>query len=80
MTDTTERKHKKGGRTPEDILLNAIGPYLESIGWRALVAGVDRVQQEAGSLKYNYELVIKFTGSKIPDPPNPAKKGSYHER
>lgn len=46
-----------------DALLYAARDYLQEMGWTALVASVDRIQQDRHGQKGNYELVIKFTGA-----------------
>jgi len=46
-------------------MVKAICDYMEEKGWQILVIGSSRVQQEINALKYNFELVFRFTGKKI---------------
>ena len=46
----------------EEKALGAIGEYLKSVGWKPLVIGFDSIEQ--GNLKYNFRLIVKFTGKK----------------
>lgn len=46
----------------EDKLLEDIGRYLESKGWKAVVIGFKGISP--GERKYNYSLIIDFTGKK----------------
>lgn len=41
-----------------------VAAYLESVGWSVMVIGPGHVQQQPGAYKFNYELVIPFTGNK----------------
>lgn len=56
---------KKRPATPFDRLAVAIGAYLETIGWRAIVVGNPRVQQQPTEREFNYEFVVRFTGGKV---------------
>jgi len=53
----------------EDIaftkMANSICNYLKLKGWEIIVIGDTRIQQPIGSLKYNFELIFRFTGKKI---------------
>jgi len=42
----------------------AVGDYLKSLGWTALVVGSPRIQQQPGDREFNYEFVVRFTGGK----------------
>lgn len=58
-----------GVRTPEveaafSALATAVGAYLTSIGWSALVVGNPRVQQQPLARPMNFEFVVQFTGGK----------------
>lgn len=55
-------------RDPFGRLTQEINRYLETVGWRALVIGNARIQQQAGERKFNYEFVVRFTGGKKKDP------------
>ena len=48
-----------------DRFLSEVCRYLESKGWKVLVAGGCRIEKPIGSLEYNYELVVRFIGGKI---------------
>ena len=60
------KKNKK--KRLEEKAIDACAAYLRSIGWEPLVAGFDSIEQ--GSLKYNFRLVLGFTGKKK-DKPSP---------
>jgi hypothetical protein len=45
-------------------LADAIGAYLEAVGWKALVVGHPRIQQQPGERAMNYEFVVRFTGGR----------------
>jgi hypothetical protein len=45
-------------------LADAVGVYLAAVGWRALLVGNPRVEQQPGDRQFNYEFVVRFTGSK----------------
>ncbi len=45
-----------------DKLVDAMADYLRAEGWNPLVAGGIRIEQPIGNVRYNYELVIPFTG------------------
>ena len=47
----------------EKKLLEDIGKYLKNKGWKALIIGFEGISQR--ELKYNYSLIINFTGKKI---------------
>ena len=59
-----KNKIKKVKPNSFDIVAVAIAKYMREKGWSVLVIGEPRVQQSAGSLKYNFELVFRFTGKK----------------
>lgn len=74
MTDEPLSKRAKARltrirRDPFGRLTQEIGRYLETVGWRAIVIGHARVQQQAGERQFNYEFVVKFTGGKKKDAP-----------
>lgn len=48
-------------------MADAIGTYLKTVGWSALVVGNPRVQQQPGEREFNYEFVVRFTGGKKKD-------------
>ncbi len=52
---------------------DALGVYLETLGWRAIVVGSPRVQQQPGERDFNYEFVVRFTGGKIGLPTTPER-------
>ncbi len=56
----------------ESKLLEELGKYLESKGWKPLVIGFKGIAQGEG--KYNYSLIVDFTGKKIED-----ATPSFHE-
>lgn len=45
-------------------MADAIGKYLKTIGWSALVVGRPRVQQQPLARNFNFEFVVEFTGGK----------------
>lgn len=45
-------------------LSTALGEYLETIGWSAVVVGRPRIQQQPLAQEFNYEFVVDFTGGK----------------
>lgn len=45
-------------------MADAIGAYLETVGWKAMVIGGNKIQQPIGSAKMNFEFVVTFTGGK----------------
>jgi hypothetical protein len=57
-------------RDPFGRLAVALGDYLETVGWRAIVVGRHEIRGPDGA-PFNYEFVIKFTGGekKTPAPP-----------
>ena len=57
-------KKRPRAEAPFDRLAVAVGAYLETIGWRAIVVGNPRVQQQPGDRELNYEFVVRFTGGK----------------
>lgn len=66
-----KKKRAEQRNPPADkgmTLLRAAADYLESKGWSVLVGSIDRIQQWPGEPAFNYELVIKFTGSKKTEP------------
>ena len=58
-------KRKKDGF---GIMAKAIAGYMREQGWEIIVLGSMRVQQQPSALKYNYELVFRFTGKQIKEP------------
>ena len=56
-------KMEKKFKLSEKELLKEIGKYLEAKGWKALVIGFKGITKR--ELKYNYSLIIDFTGKKI---------------
>ena len=48
----------------EDKLLEDLGEYLKSKGWDVSVIGFNGIAQYHTDLKYNYSLIINFTGKK----------------
>jgi len=58
----------------EDKLIEAMAEYLREKGWNPLVGGLVVIQQQPGERKFNFELVIRFTGAppaKLPPQPRP---------
>lgn len=45
-------------------LAEALGVYLDAVGWRVLVVDTPRVQQQPGERALNYEFVVRFTGGR----------------
>lgn len=45
-------------------LQRAIAAYLESRGWKVIVAGELQIRRPAWDLSSNFEFVMKFTGKK----------------
>lgn len=61
MNKQKKMKQKK----PVELPLHGISRFLKASGWNVFViGGKSSIQQSIGSPKYNYELVIRFTGSK----------------
>lgn len=58
-------KKKKTKRRKTDHL-DLIARHLKLQGWKVVVIGGERVQQDVGANRYNFEYVVKFTGGKIP--------------
>lgn len=48
----------------DDPFLKAAARYLERHGWTVLVIGGTGVHQHPGGFRFNYQLVINFTGKK----------------
>jgi len=48
-----------------NILAEAIGKYIKSLGSSALVVGGVKIGQEVGALKFNYFIQVGITG-KLP--------------
>ena len=44
-------------------LTEALGVYLDAVGWKAVVVGTPRIQRP-GDAAFNYEFVVKFTGGR----------------
>lgn len=64
-TDTSTSKRKRVKRSSqEDMMLGSVAKYLEKKGWRVLVIGASRIQQQPGDAAFNYEFVFRFTGKK----------------
>lgn len=51
-------------RTQGDLLLNSATKFLRSKGWKPIVIGGISIEQQQGFPRFNYQLVIKFTGGK----------------
>jgi hypothetical protein len=49
----------------EEKLYDAVQKYLEANGWKLAAIGGTAVKQEIGAFKYNYEFVVRFTGSEV---------------
>lgn len=64
---------KKNKRMSPDIL-DQIAAFLKANGWTVIVAGPTQVRQEIGAAKYNFEFVVKFTGSKREPVPSGSPK------
>lgn len=45
-------------------LAGAIGQYLKTVGWTALVVGRPRIQQQPLAREFNFEFVVDITGRK----------------
>lgn len=58
---------------PLDTLHVAIAKYLESVGWKPVVVGGIKIQQEVFGAKYNYEFVVRLTA--VPPIPTPGAAG-----
>lgn len=58
-------KTGKKPMTKDQRFLTAAAQFLERRGWNVLVIGTSRVQQQPFERKFNYELVLSFTGSKL---------------
>lgn len=56
-------KRKASKREPD--FLDQAARFLKSKGWAPIVIGGITIEQPLGSLKYNYQLVVKFTGSRV---------------
>ncbi len=50
------------------IMAEAIAKYMREQGWEVIALDKIRVQQHFADLKYNYDLVFRFTGKKISKP------------
>lgn len=50
----------------------AIGEYLETLDWHALVVGPARIQQQPFARALQFELVVQFTGH---GPRKPTRRG-----
>lgn len=64
-----EEKEIDGVGNPKvdaDPMLGLIASYLQQHGWNVVVIGGARVQQPIGERKFNYEFVVRFTGSPPP--------------
>ena len=60
-------------RSVEEKAIDACAAYLRSIGWEPLVAGFESIEQ--GGRKYNFRLVLGFTGKKKDESsPSPERK------
>jgi hypothetical protein len=59
-----------------DRMAKEVGKFLQTIGWKALVIGIPRVQQQPGELKYNFEFVMRFTGKQIERPQPAGRKNA----
>ncbi len=55
----------------ENELLEELGKYLESKGWKPLVIGFKGIAQR--ERKYNYSLIVDFTGKKIEKDAQPSE-------
>lgn len=51
-------------RSKSDVLLNAATKFLRDSDWNPIVIGGITIEQPQGFPKFNYQLVIKFTGGK----------------
>ena len=61
------RKRKKDSF---GVMAEAIAKYMREQGWEIIVLGKMKVQQYPSDLKFNYELVFRFTGKRIKEPKN----------
>ena len=44
-------------------MLGLVGAFLQARGWNVVVIGSPRVQKQPGDAEFNYEFVLRFTGS-----------------
>lgn len=65
-TYTNIRHRKKRAVTKPDghAMLGSVAKYLEKKGWKVLVIGSPRIEQQPGDLQFNYEFILRFTGKK----------------
>lgn len=49
-------------REPFGRLGLALQAYLKTRGWSVIVVGNPRIEKPGGSLEFNYEFVLPFTG------------------
>lgn len=64
-TNINKRKKRVAKKNVIDPMLSAVAEFLERRGWKVLVIGSPRIQQQPGDLQLNYEFVLKFTGKKL---------------
>ena len=60
----------KRKRDSFDIMAEAIAKHMRERGWEIMALVNMKVQRPLASLKYNYELVFKFTGKQLPKEKN----------
>lgn len=53
---------RKKRRTAEERMLDEVGRYLQSRGWKVIVIGGGGVRERPG--QYNFEFTLNFTGGK----------------
>lgn len=50
----------------DEAMLRAVGDYLTAHGWKVAVIGGSKVQHVPGEPPFNFEFVLKFTGTAPP--------------
>lgn len=46
-----------------DAMLGLVAAFLQSKGWNVVVIGSPRIQKPPDDAEFNYEFVLRFTGS-----------------
>lgn len=61
-----DRSSPDAQRAAFNDVAEALGRYLEALGWNVFVVGEPRIQREHGSRAFNFEFVVRFTAGHKP--------------
>lgn len=64
ITNTGKSKKRVTKKPDGYAMLGVVAKYLEKQGWKVLIIGSPRIEQQFGNRPFNYEFVLRFTGKK----------------